>query len=159
MDKCHSVQDMLADYRSGLLSAGKRGWVEAHCAECSECAKELRVLDDVLALVDSNTPMQEPPAGLWNGVANRIATPETGRRGAFGHWWTRPLRLAGVGVAALALVIAIEFGAVQHDSVVPVRMASGNEYVQGHALYAGQAPLADRVSYLSLVASNEVQSK
>lgn len=156
MDRCHSVQNILADYRSGLLSAGKRDWVQAHCAECSECAKELRALDDVLALVDANTPMQEPPAGLWNGVANRIASPE---RSAVGHWWTRPLRLAGVGVAALALVFAMEFGGAQRDSVVPVEMVSGNEYVQGHALYAGQAPMADRVGYLSLVASNEVQPK
>jgi len=149
---------MLADYRTDALSPAKRRWVESHLAECSECACELRALDDVLALVDENTPLQDPPAGLWNGVANRIASPET-RRSSIGHWLTRPLRLAGVGAAALALILGIMFGGVRHDSVVPVRIASSSEYVQGHALYAGQAPLADRAGYLSLVASSDVQPK
>lgn len=158
MDKCHTAQEILTDYRTGLLSPAKLKWVEAHLAECSECSAELRVLDDVLSLVEGNAPLQEPPAGLWNGVANRIASPET-RRSSIGQWLTPPLRLAGVGAAALALVLGIMFGGAQDNSVVPAKMASSSEYVQGHALYAGQAPLADRVGYLSVVASNEVQTK
>ena len=114
----------------------------------------MRELDSVLALVNANTPEVEPPAGLWNGVADRIASPER-RRWAL----TEPLRLAGVSAAALAVILGVIIGGVHHDSIVPLRVASNNEYVQGHALYAGQAPLADRVSYLSLVASSEVQSK
>ena len=141
-----------------MLSARKTAWLEEHFGQCTECADGLRVLDEVLALVDANTPLQEPPAGLWNGVANRIASPEP-QRSRFVPWLTRPLRLAGAGAAALALILGIMFGGVNHDAVVPVKMASSNEYVQGHALYAGQAPLADHVGYLSLVASNEVQTK
>lgn len=158
MGKCHTVQAILADCRSGVLSPAKQRWVEAHLAECPECARELRVLDEVLALVDANTTLQEPPAGLWNGVASRIAVPEA-RRSAFGHWLARPIRLVGVGAAALALMAAILLGGVRNDSVVPVRVASSNEYVQGHALYAGQAPLADRVGYLSLIAADQEQKK
>jgi hypothetical protein len=46
------------------------------------------------------------------------------------------------------------------EHITPVQLASNMEYVQGHALYAGQAPLADRVSYLSVVAaSSETQVK
>lgn len=149
---------MLADYISNVLRSGQRRWIEAHLAECSECAKELRALDGVLALIDANTPMQEPPKGLWNGVANRIASPQAPRR-SLGHWLTTPLQLAGVGAAAMAVILAIILGGPQNDPVVPVRMASSNEYIQGHALYAAQAPLADRVSYLSLISSDESQTK
>jgi anti-sigma factor RsiW len=157
MDKCHTVRNLLSDYRTGIISGRKLNLVEAHLAECAACASELRVLDDVLALVSDNMSESEPPAGLWNGVANRIASPGSSRRPAFGIW--RPLRLAGVGAATLALVLGIWLGGARQDSVVPLKMASSNEYIQGHALYAGQAPLADRVSYLSLVASDESQPK
>ena len=157
MDKCGATQAILADYRSEILSPTKRRWLEAHLAECPNCAGELRVLDDVLGLMDANTPLQEPPAGLWSGVANRIAVPEV-RRPFYGQWLARPMRLAGAGAGALALVLGIVFGGVQHDPVVPVKVAS-SEYVQSHALYAGQAPLADRVSYLHLVASSQTDPK
>lgn len=158
MTGCRRIQAILADFRSEILSPAKRRWVEAHLAECPDCAAELRVLDDVLALVDANTPLQEPPAGLWNAVANRIAAPEA-RRPWYEQWLVRPVRLAGVGAAALALILGIVFGGVKNDSVVPVKVTSSNEYVQRHALYAGQAPLADRVGHLSLVASTQADSK
>lgn len=147
---------MLADYRTGILRGRDLRLVESHLAECPACARELRVLDEVLALVSDSTAESEPPAGLWNGVANRIAAPERSYRPAFA--W-RPLRIAGVGAATIALAVGIWLGGMRQEPVTPIRIASSNEYVQGHALYAGQAPLADRVSYLSLVASGEPQHK
>lgn len=154
MDKCQNVQGILADYRTGLLSDGKRGWVEAHVAECPACARELEILDQVLAMVDENTPAQEPPAGLWNGVANRI----TSRGPARPNWLAKPLKLAGAGAAAFAIILGVVLSAGPR-TVVPVRVASSNEYVQGHAFYAGQAPLADHVGYLAMVSADEAKSR
>jgi len=151
------VQDLLADYRTGILSSRKSAWVEEHIQQCTECAKELRLLDGVLALVDANTSEQEPPAGLWNGVYNRITSPEAQRRtvvGGLRQWIAKPVQAAGVGIAALALAVGLFVGTGPRDVNTPMQMASGSEYVQGHALYAGQAPLADRVSYITVVAAS-----
>lgn len=153
MDKCQQVRELLADYRSGILSPRKAAWVEEHLAQCLACADELHVLDDVLALVDANTPEYEPPAGLWNGVYNRITSPPLTR-----HWMSKPIRAAGVGIAAVALAVTLIVSTGPRDANPPVRVASNIEYVQGHALYAGQAPLADRVSYLSVVAASSESS-
>ena len=153
MDRCKLIQELLADYRSGVLSSRKVAWLEEHISQCAECANELRVLDDVLALVDANTPEYEPPSGLWNGVYNRIISPEP-KRGGFGQWIAKPVRAISVGIAALALAIGLFVGIGPRDVSVPVQVASNSEYVQGHALYAGQAQLADRVSYLTVVAAS-----
>ncbi|MHB9036408.1 MAG: zf-HC2 domain-containing protein [Armatimonadota bacterium] len=161
MDDCHKIQELLADYRTGVLSSRKVAWLEDHLKQCFNCENELHVLDDVLALVDANTPECEPPVGLWNGVYNRITSPEPRRSNIidrFGHWISKPIRAAGVGVAALALAVSLIIGMGPRDSVVPVRVTSNLEYVQGHALYAGQAQLADRVSYLSVVAASSASS-
>jgi len=157
MDRCQQTQELLADYRSGVLSSRKAAWIEEHIAQCAECARELRVLDGALALVEANTPEYEPPAGLWNGVYNRITSPEPEPSSVFGdlrRWIARPVQAAGVGVAALALTISLVVITGPHNVSAPVEAASNMEYVQGHALYAGQAPLADRAAYLSVVAAS-----
>ncbi len=68
--------DRLSDYLDGELSADERQELEAHLAECEECAATLeqlrRVVERAKALDD------KPPAtDLWSGIAERIAaTPE-----------------------------------------------------------------------------------
>lgn len=153
MNKCLKIQEMLADYRTGILSAGKSREIEAHLLECEECAAELKALDDVLELMESNSPQCEPPAGLWNGVYNRITSPEP-RRSSFGDklrgFIAMPARAAGVGVAALALAVGLMLSGGHDNQPGQMTVASNNAYIQGHALYASQAPLADSVSYVSL---------
>ena len=157
MDRCQQTQELLADYRTGVLGSRKIAWIEEHIAQCAECATELRLLDGALALVDANTPAYEPPAGLWHGVYNRItsSTPERSSLfGGFRRWIARPVQAAGVGLAALALTISLAMVTGPRNVSGPVEAASNMEYVQGHALYAGQAPLADRAAYLSVVAAS-----
>ena len=158
MNRCQKTQELLADYRTGILSSSKNAWIEEHIKQCQDCAEELHLLDGVLALVDANTPEYEAPAGLWNGVYNRITSPEHAQSGlldAFRHRVTSPIRAAGVGVAVVALAAGIMLSMATHSPGKPVQVASNIEYIQGHALYAGHAPLADRVSYLSVVAASE----
>lgn len=166
MDRCQQVQELLADYRTGILSSRKVAWIEEHLEQCTGCANELSLLDGVLALVDANTPEYEPPAGLWNGIYNRITSPEPKRSTLFvdfGRWIAKPVRAAGIGIAALALAVGLVVSTGPRDVSAPVQVASNIEYIQGHALYAGQAPLADRVGYLTVVAasseSNQEQAR
>lgn len=153
MDKCQKVQESLAQYRTATLRSGNNLLIEEHLKSCLECASELRMLDDVLAMVAANTPQLDPPAGLWNGVYNRISQGQI-QRSAIQYWLTRPLRIAGAAVAALALIFVVTFSGSHRSGIPPVIIASNREYIQGHALYAAQVPLADHVSYLSVVAAS-----
>lgn len=157
MDKCKEIQALFADYRTGILNPRQASCIEDHISQCSDCAKELRVLDDVLALVDSNVPDYEPPVGLWNGVANRLTSP-TPRSTLFKRLMTKPLRTIGAGIAVVALTATLFVSNSNHTSP-PMRITSGAQYMEAHALYAGQAPLADRVGYLSVVAASAEASQ
>ncbi len=161
MDGCQQVRDMLADYRTGMLTARKSAWLEWHIQQCAGCANELGALDEVLALVEANAAEYEPPAGLWNSVYNRITSPESRRStlfGGFRRWMAKPVRAAGAGLAVAALAIGIIVSIGPRQANAPAQVASNVEYVQGHALYAGQAPLADRV-YLTVVAASSESGK
>lgn len=155
MSKCSEIQNLLADYRTQLVSGAAERDVERHLAECAECANELRVLDGVLELVADSTPQYAAPPGLWNGVYSRIteqkqATP----RESWAHrWFGQPIRAAAAGLAAAVVIGGFVAGAVQHSRNTPQSTTVANsEYVQGHALYAAQTPLADTAAYLALVA-------
>lgn len=156
MARCNDIQNVLADYRSDLLSPRQVDDIEAHIAQCEACAEELRLLDRVLEIVDSNTPGYEPPAGLWNGVYNRITRPEP-KTSVWGNiarnWLLKPSHAAG-WLAALALIVGLIIGGVHHPDTIPPISRADSEYIQAHALYAGQAPFADRASYLSLVVAS-----
>jgi hypothetical protein len=119
------------------------------------CARELRTLDAVLELVESNVPDHEPPVGLWNGVRNRITAPEPRRAvvgGNIGRLLRKPVRAASLGAAALALVAAFVVGTVRETPDYGLAFVlADNTYVQAHALSAGHSSFADRVSYLSVV--------
>lgn len=68
--------DRLSDYLDGELSAGERQELEAHLAECEECAATLEQLRRVVARTKALD--DKPPAtDLWSGIAERIsAAPE-----------------------------------------------------------------------------------
>jgi anti-sigma factor RsiW len=149
MGDCEKLRAYLADYRTGSLGEGKCRWMDDHLSHCPDCARELKALDDVLALVSSNIPIYEPPVGLWNGVYNRITSEPERRR------FAGLIRAAGAATAVVVLAAGLILSGVGRHNVAPVQMAANDEYVQGHVLYAGEAPFADRVSYLSVVAASE----
>lgn len=154
-NKCKQIQDMLADYRTGLLNGSKVKSVNGHIAECPECAGELARLDQVLEIIDSNTPEYEPPTGLWHGVYNAIEASEPPGKPTldFWAWWRKPVRIAMAGTmtAAAAIIISLTYSPRGVD-IVP-QATTNSEYVQAHLLYAGQTTLADRISYLAVATS------
>lgn len=160
MLNCNKVQQLLAEYRTEILDERRCQEIEQHIKECSECAAELRVLDEMLSLVESNTPSYEPPAGLWNGVYNRISAPSVQPLRwdqAICRWIKRPVHAVGVGLTTLVLAATLITASPWHSNTAQIVTAS-NEYSQGHALYASQAPFANQANYISLVALSESKS-
>ncbi len=75
----HHWQDRLSEYVDGGLTAGERRELEAHLAQCEECAATAedlgRVVEQAQALED-RTPAQD----LWVGIAERIGASTSGER-------------------------------------------------------------------------------
>jgi hypothetical protein len=65
--------DQLSEYLDDELSPGERASVDAHLAQCAECARTLDELRRVVATARALTP-RRPARDLWSGVAERIAT-------------------------------------------------------------------------------------
>ncbi|MCE5198686.1 MAG: zf-HC2 domain-containing protein [Armatimonadota bacterium] len=152
--KCENVRQLLAEYRSDILSPRKNREIEEHIAACSDCARELNEFDAVMALVESNVPDYTPPQGLWNGVYNKITSPEQPVPvfGKIQQWLRIPIHAAGVGAAALAIVVGLFFSPVHQSPGSDLRMTTAdNRYIQAHAYSVSQSPLADRAGYVSLI--------
>lgn len=159
--KCENVRELLAEYRSDVLSPRKCREVEEHIAACKDCARELSEFDSVMALVESNVPDYAPPQGLWNGVYNKITNPEqpTPVFARVRQWLQAPVHAAGVGVATIALVAGLLFSPVHQPSAPSLSLTpANNRYVQAHAYSVSQDPLADRAGYVSLIAVQESES-
>src|SRR5262245_2930300 len=62
--------DQLSDYLDDELSAAERAAVEAHLAECAECARTLASLRRIVAEA-SSLPPRPPENDLWPAVAAR----------------------------------------------------------------------------------------
>ncbi len=162
MNECEKIQQLLSDFRTGAVNADESKKIEAHIANCPECASELKALDDVLDLLKSNVAEYEPPVGLWNGVYNELTSPQRRERAIWAgirDWFAKPVRAVGVGAVAVVIVVGIMFNIVMQDRKPAAQYAASSEYVQGHALYASQAPLADQVAYLSIATSSESSGK
>lgn len=60
MSTCHRIQKQLSDYVDGTLDTAVRNGVETHLATCTECARELRRLEELLRLLGSAEPVAAP---------------------------------------------------------------------------------------------------
>lgn len=74
-----AIEDKLSDYLDDELPADERAEVEAHLADCADCARTLAELQQVVATA-SALPPRVPPSDLWNGVAERIGRSRPGPR-------------------------------------------------------------------------------
>jgi anti-sigma factor RsiW len=85
MDANHGEwTDKLSEYLDDELSAGERVAVEAHLAECAECARVLADLKRVVARAQALDP-RPPQSDLWHAVAARIEHGASGNPGNPGH--------------------------------------------------------------------------
>ena len=141
--ECSKAQSLISDFSVGLVNRRQKAEIEAHLAQCPECAAEFEKLNKVMLLVDG-LDSKEPPAGLWNGVHNRITQPES----AWRHGIRRRVAGWSVGLAAAVLAIMMFFSRA-HDTR---NTYAANEYMQGHAAYASQELFADQAALNSVAA-------
>jgi len=64
MSECEEIRDRLLSHHEDALSAEEHRRVEAHLATCGECAREARLLHEVLGRVQA-LPVPEPPGDFW----------------------------------------------------------------------------------------------
>ncbi|MBI3909339.1 MAG: zf-HC2 domain-containing protein [Armatimonadetes bacterium] len=149
---CTRMVALIPDYSANALTARERGEVEDHLAACEPCRREVRRLEQVLALAEQYGAL-EPPAGMWNAIAARL-TREPSRSGfhAFVDWLLgRRLRTAWAGAATIAAVaglwLALRSGPVPPTGPnVPADFAI-RAMIRQHALSSADSPLADRVAW------------
>jgi len=154
---CKRVQESLSEYSVGLITGKAFSEIETHLSSCLACQHEHEKLEKVLSLVD-DLQLREPPAGLWNGVYNRISSePKVPERMSLGQSIAalsrRPVSRWSAGLATIGLAVALVFS----RSHAPT--ASGGyspaEFVQGHIAYSSQDVLADQVALNSAAAMTD----
>ena len=112
---CNNSGEKLSAYVDGELGYEERTWLEKHLLECPSCSEQL----EEMRRVESFKPLLEPPEvpeekwrDCWNEIKKqttdslpleKVQARVASRRRAY--WLRRAL--AGAGVAAAAVVIAI----------------------------------------------------
>ncbi len=121
MNGCDEIRDRLLSHHEGALGAEERRRVEAHLATCRECAREARLLREVLGRVQA-LPVPEPPAGFWEefgaAVRERISAeppprPSLSARVAAWIGGLQSLRPVPALAAATALGLLLAIGLVR----------------------------------------------
>lgn len=112
----HFRDEDFSAYIDGELPADRAGLLKEHCAECEECADEVRRLERVRDFVVENDPAADvPEIDFEHAVMRRIRTERAVRRPRpFVFQW----RWAALAACA---VIAVVFGVVSNLSEGPVQ--------------------------------------
>lgn len=155
--KCEEANRLISDYSVGNLPDRIERRVREHIDQCSSCAREMERLKLILAAVEKDMKPIEPPAGLWNGVYNRITSAEQpSRRSVLRELFTRPRRVLslGVGIAVMAgaILLSISVHGPRPENTARAPEPAVMEYVQNHVSAAAHDAFADRVG-LSFVAA------
>jgi anti-sigma factor RsiW len=141
----HPRSERLSDYVDGELGPAERERIEAHAATCEACASVLADLRTVVERARGAGDGPPPPAGLWRGIAPRLAPrPEP--------WWRRGVGPAGWRWAAQAAALAVVCVAgviwlAQNRTQPPVPLAS-SPVASGVAVMAPDREYDDRVAGL-----------
>lgn len=144
--RCEDVLRGLPEYAVGAAGPIARARIARHISGCESCQRELKVFNAVAGLVEA-LPAVDPPPGLWNGVAVRIAREEAVPVSAPRAVATRLRALAAAG-AVIAVATAVLLARGQGDRQVPVGIEA--IYARHHMSLAAADPLSDRTALASL---------
>jgi anti-sigma factor RsiW len=146
---CQKVEIILVRYVVGALPPWSRVAVVKHLDKCPPCRALLESHYRVAMLVET-LPGQEPPVGLWNAIANEIASESPGHERVAGapRDWRPSLAVATAGLTA-GVLLGQFFST--HSSAPPKETAQMSSpriatFVQQHSSLASTNPLADQVS-------------
>jgi len=142
---CNETQKLLSEYSLDLVQGKTKVRIQEHLAACPTCSAELTKLERVMALIDDLQPL-EPPQGLWNGVYNRITSPEAEHKVRQPAWgfFRRPVYRWVACLAAVLFVAIFTFSRAHYPG--PQEHFVVNEYVQSHVTTSSQDFLSDTVS-------------
>jgi anti-sigma factor RsiW len=113
---CDAVDERLADYLEGELTASDERAVEAHVASCVRCTALVRDLEGIRASA-SMLPELAPSRELWQGIAERIDAPvipfvtakvASAAASQRHHSFSR-MRLAAIAAALVAVTAGVTY--------------------------------------------------
>ena len=111
--RCEEVQELVPAYVLGALEEHERALVEAHLADCPQCATELRERADTMARLAELLPQEAPSPGLRVRLLRSLPPQETPAEVALRaplrpprRWWFPAAAAAVVLVAAAGLLAA-----------------------------------------------------
>jgi hypothetical protein len=146
------VNELLPDYSVELLDRRTRAVVVEHLETCSGCRGELAAMEHAMRLVREHAGLNPPP-GLWNGVANRLAAGEGAEPPLSPLRWLwrgpwRGLVMGGATVAAAAWALFFTLGPPPNlpppeSSADPKVMAIERQ----RALASAESPFGDRAAW------------
>lgn len=102
---CEQCKDKLTEFIEGDLSSDEKQQLQAHLADCPECARALQEMRGLLAVLHG-LPEVEPPAGLRESLRN-IATDAVTSAPS---WWQRSRYVVATVSAAAAAVLLMWTG-------------------------------------------------
>jgi hypothetical protein len=81
-----------------------------HLSACGECQTDVRELGELVATIESATPVPEPSPLFWNHFSARVREATTAAPPAKPSWWAsnwRPVAAVLAGAGAIALVLLL----------------------------------------------------
>src|SRR5216684_6374260 len=111
---CEQVQNLLSGFHDRELNSADRAAVEGHLATCTSCAAELAAIAE-LGEMARMLCEPEPPAGLWQQLAHRLAigTPTRFSR------TRRILRTWKMAAVAALVLLGVGTGWLAHEAFGP----------------------------------------
>lgn len=149
--KCRKAKKLVAKYHVDEIDQKKQAALEEHLSVCSECRGKLASLELTEQLL-SALPREEPPAGLWNGLRERIVAEEASKRTPWKGWFRKRTPVMAMAALAIAVIFA-GFFTVRSYFIQPDKSkvatsrnnsASVEIYIEQHALKAWRDPLANK---------------
>lgn len=151
MDRHDSIQPLLTDYVLGELTSLEKRRVEAHLAECTTCASEVRDMSLAFQSIGlQEAPVVPPPhlrARVLEHLSQHVAEGQQGgrrasvpsRRGVHPAW----LAAAAVGILALGTLLALSMERTARMSDdLQARASEAQRLAQQIAATEAQADLA-----------------
>ncbi len=135
--KCRKVEKRLSAYQDGEVSEGERLLIKAHLADCPECSKQYKELQQVWETLDNLPDIQAAP-GFYSGIHRRISDPRKDRSGV------RIRRLFQVLPSPLAVGAPLLVGLLMGIYLGSVLLEEGLPPLQRHQ------PSHDHVSLASI---------
>ena len=97
---CERCRELIPEAIGEELDPRLAGELRRHLSDCADCRQELELLGRTASILKSAWPEEPIPEPLTFGRPGRAAV-----AGGFGFGWSRPPRLAWLGLAAAACLV------------------------------------------------------